>query len=90
LWWQRHADIADGEDPMRLAPIGDVLVTDLACTNPYTYRGDYYSGEPRKLALSVFKHQGYTEGMQLWYAPAIGGATRITAEEVDWSTSGIE
>lgn len=69
--------------------IGNVAVTDAACENPYLYRGPWRSGELRKLALMVFKYGGLTEGMALWEAPAMGGARRITANDVDWATSGI-
>lgn len=71
---------------MKLAPIVDVLVTDAACTNPYTYEGNWRTGEQRRLALLVFRNNGYTDGMQLWYAPADGGAMKITADQVDWGT----
>lgn len=69
---------------MKLAHVGDVLVTPSDCTNPYTYRGPLYSGEERKLALLVFEHDGLTDGLTLWHAPADGGARRITREEVVW------
>jgi hypothetical protein len=61
-------------------------VTDDQCENPYTYRGPWRTGEQRKLALMVFQHRGYTTGMQLWHAPANGGARKITADDVNWET----
>ncbi|MGH8304501.1 MAG: hypothetical protein ACRETG_02710 [Steroidobacteraceae bacterium] len=75
---------------MRKVPIGDVHVTDDECTNPYRYHGNYRTGGQRVLALTVFKHGGLTIGLQLWEAPASGGARRITADEVTWETSGIQ
>lgn len=69
---------------MKKINIGDVAVTDAACTNPYTYRGPLYSGAQRRRALMIFEHGWPIPGVQLWHAPANGGARKITADEVAW------
>lgn len=75
------------------AHVGDVLVTPADCANPYTYHGPYshqhpaYGDEPagkRVEALLAFEHGGDTTGLQLWHAPANGGARRITRADVGW------
>jgi hypothetical protein len=71
---------------MSKAPIGDVLVVPIDCDNPYTYQGRWSRGLSRALALRNFRIGVDTEGLQLWHAPADGGARRITADDVNWET----
>ena len=66
-------------------PIGDVLVTDRGCQNPYLYRGECYSGTPRVAALQHFRDGDVPEDLVLWHAPCCGGARVISPREVDWS-----
>lgn len=84
---------------MRKVHIGNVLVTPADCTNPYTYKGPLrhqhpaWGDEPagrRVESLRAFMEGGDTTGMVLWEAPANGGARQITADDVDWRSSGME
>lgn len=63
--------------------IGDVVVTDALCTNPYRYSGPYSYGETRVTALRLFRDGGDTRGLRLWAAPSCGGARQIDRDEVD-------
>lgn len=65
--------------------IGEVIVTEASCENPYTYHGILRIGTMRKHALAAFRDGEDTTGMALWHAPASGGAHRIDRTEVDWS-----
>ncbi|TAL42449.1 MAG: hypothetical protein EPN91_08700 [Salinibacterium sp.] len=71
--------------------IGDVLATDTACTNPYTFRD---TQGLREKAFALFRRAaaGKASGgdwmlaqqVQLWYAPSCGGALRISPECINW------
>lgn len=65
--------------------IGNVLVTEAPTENPYRYRGILSIGTMRRHALAAFRDGEDTTGMELWYAPAFGGACRIRRDEVDWA-----
>ena len=59
--------------------------------NPYKASG---SGQKvlyaeRAYALWLFYHKRDTGVYTLWYSPCCGGARRITAEDVNWATSGV-
>ncbi len=69
------------------AHIGDVIVTPETQTNPYGSLG--LCGPERVAALTAFKHGRPTPGLKFWFAPAFGGARLVTADEVDWRTSGV-
>ena len=73
---------------MNLISIGEVLVCESGTENPYRYQGAFSSGFWRKKALQAFRDRDETFGLELWHAPAGGGARRITVDEVDWSGMG--
>lgn len=71
------------------ATIGDVLVH---CGEPpggNPYRGNSLFGDARVRALTIWKHGGDASPWTFWYAPACGGARKISPGEVDWESSGI-
>jgi hypothetical protein len=73
--------------------IGDVLVHLGEPPDGNPYHGQSLMGDERVTALYLFKHKQMkkaTKFYTLWYAPASGGARRITAEEVDWESSGVK
>lgn len=68
--------------------VGDVIPRGDFVTNPYS--GGYGPvGETRRELLVKFKAGEPTPGWNWWYAPAHGGAHRITRDDVDWETSGV-
>ena len=75
---------------MTKSTIGEVMVTEAGCENPYTYKGIFSIGAWRKKALQAFRDREETLGLELWHAPAGGGARRITADDVEWGTSGLK
>lgn len=58
--------------------IGDIVVTDESCENPYTWEGEERMGLARSRALGLFLCGGKTPGLVFWYAPSCGGAVRLT------------
>jgi hypothetical protein len=76
---------------VRGAHIGDVVVHVGEPPQGNPYRANGLIGNSRKAALTAFKH-GSPEAAEFtyWYAPSSGGARRITADEVDWESSGVE
>lgn len=71
--------------------IGDVAVCqgEPPGGNPY---GTSLCGPIRKDALRAFKNgetKGFIEQFTFWHAPCVGGAKKITREEIDWETSGV-
>lgn len=66
--------------------IGDVLICPTEQGNPY--HGSLI-GPPRKAALLAFREGKLDPTLCAWYAPCHGGARRCTADEVDWSSSGL-
>lgn len=72
-----------------ISGVGAVYVTETDCENPYTYRGVFSQGAWRKKALQAFRNREETHGLQLWHGPAEGGARKITADDIDWETTGV-
>lgn len=68
--------------------IGDVHVAPFDCTNPYTDKSEYVIGDGRVAALQRFADGELCKGLQLWFAPAGGGAYRINPDQVDWTIMG--
>ena len=71
----------------RKAHVGDVLICDASQENPY--HGSL-CGPPRVEALTALKHDRLPAELAAWFAPACGGARRITGADVDWSTSRVQ
>lgn len=62
--------------------IGDVYTFVGKPENDNPYRGGYLGGDERVESLHAVKNG--SEDFDVWYAPAGGGARRITRDEVDW------
>ena len=60
--------------------IGDVVIVPAYMDNPYLP----YVASDRKFYLRQFKAGTLSKSWQAWYAPAGGGARKITADEVEW------
>lgn len=63
--------------------IGDVVIVPAYMDNPYLHLGSNISTS-RKVLLQKFKDKRLDKCWQAWYAPAGGGARKITADEVEW------
>lgn len=64
--------------------IGDVAIVEGWRDNPYV--GPTISGERRAQLLRDYRDAKNTAGFTFWYAPAAGGARKITRPgEIDWT-----
>lgn len=66
----------------QLIHIGDVYTFAAAPESDNPYRGGYLVGDERVASLHAVKDG--SEDYDVWYAPAGGGARRITRDEIDW------
>lgn len=74
---------------MNLVTIGDVVIINSGYDNPYqAYKS--VVGSERVRLLKAFRTGALPVEWAAWYAPAFGGARRITQNEVDWASSGID
>jgi hypothetical protein len=62
--------------------IGDVYTFTAPPEADNPYRGGYLTGDERVASLHAV--QDGSQDFDVWYAPAGGGARRVTRDEINW------